>query len=160
MGARCPAFLPTLQPAYRIGKSQISPPHGSKSSLLNPGPSERLQFRLEREMPIDKQTMIRLRLDPPILTVWFIFASPNPENAGQSTYLIRDYARFVHFEMDIAIIRSLLFLKLRRRRISGQKTTSRSLPGWLLPSLSRVILICRFEQSKRDGLRGPTATIS
>jgi hypothetical protein len=88
------------------------------------------------------------------------FCQSKSRECGKSAYLIRDYARFVHFEMDIAIIRSLLFLKLQRRRISGQKTTSRSLPGWLLPSLSRVILICRFEQSKRDGLRGPTATIS
>jgi hypothetical protein len=78
----------------------------------------------------------------------------------KSAHRIRNYARFVHFEMDIAIIRSLLFLRLRRRRISSQKRISRSLPGWLLPSFSRVILICRFEQSKRHGLRGPIATIS
>jgi hypothetical protein len=68
----------------------------------------------------------------PILTVWFIFITQNPGNAGDERLTFRDYAQFEHFEMDITIIRSLLFLKLRRRGISGQKTTSRSLPGWAL----------------------------
>jgi hypothetical protein len=35
-------------------------------------------------MPFDKQTMIRLQLDPPILAVWFILATPNPESARKA----------------------------------------------------------------------------
>ena len=66
------------------GKAGSLPPRGSKSSLLNPGPWSAFSSASKAKCLSYKQTMIRLRLDPPILTVWFIFATLNSERVGRA----------------------------------------------------------------------------